>query len=271
MLVVIKKYRLIFIGIALVLGSFMVYAVNLPNKEHANLIERLLLSLSTPFKRNSAQATGSANSFIRDYIALVDTQQENRQLREQLKTLYARDIANREAVLANERLTKLLNLRDSLKSPAMTALVIGEDGYPWFKTITINCGEADGIREGYPVVAATGIVGQVIKVAPRSARVLLFTDHASSIAAMVQRTRARGVVKGKGGTRCNLEFTMREDDVKVGDMVVSSGIGRIFPRGLPIGEVTMVKKGEYGIFQAIELRPSVDLARLEEVLVLAPQ
>lgn len=271
MLAFLKKYRFIFIGIALVLGSFMVYAVNLPHKEHANFAERLLLSLISPLQRNSAQATGSLSGFIRDYLDLVQVQQDNRQLREQLKVMYAREIASREAVEANGRLTKLLSLRDSLRWPAITATVVGEDGYPWFKTVSIDRGEADGIREGYPVVAAAGVVGQVTKVSPHSARVLLFTDHASAIAGMVQRTRARGVIKGKGGTRCTLEFTMREEDVKVGDIVVASGIGRIFPKGLPIGEVTMVKKGEYGIFQSIELRPAVDLARLEEVLVLAPQ
>lgn len=271
MLILIKKYRLALLGIVLVLGAFIVFAVNLPHKEHANIVERLVLSLAAPLQQNSAQATGSFNRFFRDYLSLVNVQLENTQLREQLKILYARDIANREAVQANDRLTKLLNLRNSLSLPAITAMVVGEDGYPWFKSITIDRGDADGVREGYPVVAAAGIIGQVTKVTHHSARVLLFTDHASAISGMVQRTRARGVVKGKGGTRSNLEFTMREEDVKVGDLVISSGIGQIFPKGLPIGEVAMVKKGEYGIFQSIELRPSVDLARIEEVLVLIPR
>lgn len=252
------------------IGAFLIYAVNLPHKEHANSIERFLLYLATPIQHGAARVTGSFTGYFSTYFDLVSVQQDNKRLREQLKTMYARDIANREAVQANERLTKLLNLRDTLRMPSVTASVVGEDGYPWFKSITIDRGEIDGIREGYPVVAAAGIVGQVTKVAPHTARVLLFTDHASAIAGMVQRTRARGVVKGKGGTRSNLEFTMREEDVKVGDVVISSGIGRIFPKGLPIGEVSMVKKGEYGIFQSIELRPAVDLSRLEEVLVLAP-
>jgi rod shape-determining protein MreC len=271
MFALIKKFRLLLLGIVLIFGAFLVYAVNLPRKEHANAIERLILSLTSPLQRTVAAATSSANSFVHDYLDLVNVKQENRRLLEQLKLMNAREIANREALLANDRLTKLLGLRDSLQLPSITASVIGEDGYPWFKSIIINRGEADGIREGFPVVAAAGVVGQVTKISARSARVLLFTDNASAIAGMVQRTRARGVIKGKGGTRCSLEFTMREDDVKVGDQVVTSGIGRIFPKGLSIGEVTMVKKGEYGIFQSIELRPSVDLSRLEEVLVLAIQ
>jgi len=267
----IKKFRLLLLGITLVLGAFLVYAVNLQHKEHANAVERLILSITAPFQRTVSSASGSLNIVFRDYLGLVNVKHENWLLREQLKTMNAREIASREAMQANERLTKLLGLKESLRLPAITATVTGEDGYPWFKTIMINRGEADGVREGYPVVAAAGVVGQVTKTSPHSSRVLLFTDHASAIAGMVQRTRARGVIKGKGGTRCTLEFTMREEDVKVGDQVVSSGIGRIFPKGLPVGEVTMVKKGEYGIFQSIELRPAVDLARLEEVLVLPLQ
>ena len=118
------------------------------------------------------------------------------------------------------------------------------------------------------VVAADGVVGQVVKVALTSSRVLLLTDHSSGIAATIQRSRARGVVKGKGDGLCQLEFTTREEDVKVGDMVISSGIGGVFLKGLPIGEVTMVKRGEYGIFQTVTIHPSVNIAHLEDVLVV---
>ncbi len=146
--------------------------------------------------------------------------------------------------------------------------MIGEDGSPWFKTILIDRGTADGLREGMPVVASDGVVGQLVKVTAGSSRVLLLTDHASGIAGIVERSRARGVVKGKGGGRCSLDFTLHEEDVKVGDTIIASGIGGVFPKGLPIGEVTMVKKGEYGIFQTVELRPRVNISRLEEVLVI---
>jgi len=158
-----------------------------------------------------------------------------------------------------------------LQIPSLAASVTGEDASPWFKTIMINRGEVDGLREGMPVVAADGIIGQLVKVVARSSRVLLITDHASGVASIIQRSRARGVVKGKGDGSCSLEFSMASEDVKVGDTVITSGIGGIFPKGLKIGEVSMVKKGEYGIFQTVEVRPTVNLARLEEVLVLLQQ
>jgi rod shape-determining protein MreC len=119
-----------------------------------------------------------------------------------------------------------------------------------------------------PVLGSAGVVGQIVRVSANSSRVLLLTDHSSGIASTIQRSRARGVVKGRGEGLCSLEFAIREEDVKVGDQVVTSGIGGIFPKGLPIGEVTMVKRGEYGVFQNITIRPAVDILHLEEVLVV---
>jgi len=146
--------------------------------------------------------------------------------------------------------------------------VVAEEVTPWFRTVVVNRGSQDGIREGLPVVALNGVVGRVIKIGATSAKVLLLTDHASAIAATIQRSRARGVVKGGGGNLCSLEFASRQDDIKLGDIVITSGIGGVYPKGIPIGEVTMVKKGEYGIFQTVTIRPSVNLSRLEELLVL---
>jgi rod shape-determining protein MreC len=97
---------------------------------------------------------------------------------------------------------------------------------------------------------------------------LLLTDHASAISATIQRSQARGVLKGKGGTSCSLEFTVREDDVKVGDIVATSGTGGVFQKGLPLGEVTMVRKAEYGMFQTIDVKPAVNTLHLDEVLVV---
>jgi rod shape-determining protein MreC len=159
-------------------------------------------------------------------------------------------------------------MKNTLRVTTMAASVIGEDGAPWFKTIIIDRGEVDGLREGMAVLTSEGVVGQLLKVAARSSRVMLLTDNASAIASVVQRSRARGVVKGKGGGQCVLDFAVHDEDVKVGDMVVTSGIGDVFPKGMPVGEVTMVKKGDFGIFQSIEVRPAVNITRLEEVLVL---
>ncbi len=271
MLDLIKKYRIhIVTGVAL-LGVFVFYSLNLKQKSHANAFERGVQNVMVPFYRVVDRVNNGITTIWDDYLDLVNVRRENKELRESVKALNARLLQTHEAVLANERLNKLLEMKNTLHDPTMAASVIGEDGAPWFKTILIDRGEVDGLREGMAVVTSEGVVGQLVKVAAHSSRVLLLTDNASAVAGVVQRSRARGVVKGKGGGRCALEFALHDEDVKVGDMVVASGIGGVFPKGMPVGEVTMVKKGDFGIFQTIEVRPAVNITRIEEVLVLLQQ
>lgn len=265
------RYRRFLLTAVLFLVAFFTYALNLRNKEHANPVERAVMEVTAPIAACGTLVTGTLGDIWNNYIDLIDVRQENIALRKSVKRLNERIVANNEALAANQRLKALLDLKNEVALPSLAVSVIGEDSSAWFKTLVVDRGSADGLLEGMPVVAAGGIVGRLVKVAPNSSRVLLLTDHASAIAAVVQRSRARGVVRGAGGGRCSLEFTVKDEDVKVGDAVISSGIGGVFPKGLPIGEVTMVKKGEYGVFQTIEVRPAVNIGKLEEMLVLVKQ
>ncbi len=268
MLEFIKKYWIRILAGAALFTALIFYSLNLRHKESTNTFEKAVISLSSPIVWTVSRTDNFIGSIWDDYLYLVNVEGDNRKLRETDKILNRRLIESREAVLENERLKKLIGLREKLPDPSIAAAVIAEDNSPWFKTITVDRGRKDGISEDQPVVAPAGVVGRVVKAAGNSSRVLLLTDHASSISAVVQRSRARGIVKGKGGNMCSLEFSERGDDVRIGDIVLSSGIGGVFPKGLPIGEVTMVKKGAYGIFQTVDIRPFVYVPRLEEVLVV---
>jgi rod shape-determining protein MreC len=271
MIKLLVRHKRFLLTAVFLLAVFLVYALNLRNKEHANPVERSVMTLTAPIAEGGTAVTGAVDTIWSDYIDLLEVRQENVKLRKTVQRLNERVVAGNEAVMANARLKALLDLKGTLNTPSLAVSVIGEDSSAWFKTLVVDRGSSDGLTEGMPVLAAGGVVGRLVKVAPNSSRVLLLTDHASAIAALVQRSRARGVVRGAGGGRCSMEFTVKEDDVKVGDAVVSSGIGGVFPKGLPIGEVTMVKKGEYGVFQTIEVRPTVNIANLEEMLVLFRQ
>jgi rod shape-determining protein MreC len=118
------------------------------------------------------------------------------------------------------------------------------------------------------VIAPEGVVGQILKTAPYHSTVLLITDYSSAIDAIVQRTRAKAIVEGRGENRCQLKYLLRSEDVSVGDVAITSGLGGNFPKGLMVGEIRKVEKMEHGIFQYAELVPSVDLTKLEEVLVI---
>lgn len=263
-----RKYALpILIGVGL-LAALITYSLNLPRAYKANLLERGVNGSLAPVQKQADRSGGFFVHLWQDYLALVGLKQENDQLKHDIKQLNSSLIAANEALRENERLVRLLDLRKSTHEQTVAAQVIGEDVTPWFRTLTIDRGSDSGIRDGMPVVAVDGVVGQTIKVTSSSSRVLLLTDHASAIAAMIQRSRARGVVKGHGENLCSLEFAMRGEDVQIGDQVISSGVGGIFAKGMPIGEVAMVKKGEYGIFQTVTIRPFVNTAHLEEVLVV---
>lgn len=263
-----KKQKMFLFSLAAIFAAIILYSTSLRDREHANIFERGVMTVTAPFMGVIADANNRLLSIWNDYINLVGVQRENRELRESVKVMNRNVQEIQDALIANERLKKLLDLKSSLTVASVAANVIGEESAPWFRTIVIDRGGVDGLEEGMPVVATSGIVGRIVKVAPNSARVLLLTDHASAIAATIQRSRARGVVKGKGGGACSLEFALREEDVKVGDVVITSGIGGVFPKGIAIGEVSMVRKGEYGMFQLVDIRPAVNVSRLEEVLVL---
>lgn len=263
-----KKYAFpLLTGIG-ILTALVFFSLNIPHNREANVIERSLLSVLSPLLQPVHRISGFVEDVWDGYVLLVDTHRENLQLREGIRALNVRVMEGNEAVLANQRLELLLDIKKNIKEPTIAASVIGEDVTSWFRTLVINRGSSSGIREGMAVVSAEGVVGQTIKVSSSTARVLLLTDHSSGIAATIQRSRARGVIKGKGEMLCTLEFTTREEDVKVGDTVITSGIGGVFLKGLPIGEVTMVKRGEYGIFQTVTIKPAVNLSHLEEVLVV---
>jgi len=118
------------------------------------------------------------------------------------------------------------------------------------------------------VISAAGVIGQILKTAPHYATVLLITDYNSAIDSIVQRTRAKAIVEGKGENRCQLKYLLRTEEVAVGDAVVTSGLAGNFPKGLMVGEIKGVDKKGHGVFQYAELVPSVDLTKLEEVFVV---
>ncbi|MDD2853262.1 MAG: rod shape-determining protein MreC [Desulfuromonadaceae bacterium] len=263
-----KKYLYqLLTGIGIV-AALLFFSLNIPHSTEANVVERTLFSALSPLFQPVSRAGKFVENIWNSYIYLVNTQQENTQLREDIRNLNTQVREGNEALLANKRLQRLLDMKKYVNEPTVAASVIGEDVTSWFRTLVINRGSSSGIREGMSVVSSDGVVGQTIKVSTSSARVLLLTDHASGIAATIQRSRARGVIKGKGESLCTLEFTTHEEDVKVGDAVITSGMGGVFTKGLPIGEVTMVKRGEYGIFQTVFIRPAVNLSHIEEVLIV---
>lgn len=189
-------------------------------------------------------------------------------LRAQNEEMRARLAALEEARQENERLRELVEFVETRELEAVGARVIGKPATLWEGVITIDRGTAEGVRPGMPVLAAQGLIGQIVEVTQHSSRVRLITDQRSGVSAMLQATRAEGIVNGSIEGDITLDFVSRESTVTVGEAVLTSGMGGVYPKGLLIGEVADVQINEADLFPRIRLRPTADLAGLEEVVVL---
>jgi rod shape-determining protein MreC len=211
---------------------------------------------------------GGIGGVWRRYIFFAGLEEENRKLRREIVSLRGEINQYREMYLEGMRLKKLLNLKENINYPTVIAKIIGGSRSSVFKMILINRGTADGVKEGFPVLTSEGVIGRIVESSWNVSRVLLLIDNNSNIDALIQRSRAQGVLQGRGGDGCILKYVQCSEDVRVGDNVISSGLAGVFPKGLLLGVVKKVQKKEFGLFQEISVSPAVDLSRLEEALVI---
>jgi rod shape-determining protein MreC len=233
----------------------------------ADRLGRLLLDVMAPFQRVGSVAAREVGELWRDAAGLFRRRAELDWMQSRITTLEEQTVHLEEALQENARLRDLLAFKERLAGEVLAAAVVGRDATGLARTLTIDRGERDGVVKGAAVLAPAGIVGQVFLASAHAARVLLITDHNSGVDAIVQRTRARGIVEGTVNEGCGLKFVKRTEDLQPGDVVVTSGVDGIFPRGLPIGQLTGVDKRGQGLFQYATVRPFVNFDRLEEVLV----
>lgn len=231
-------------------------------------LESLLIEVTAPVLAVGARLKDGCLRLWRGYFYLVGVQAENEALKQRLAQLEAQAHLYQEAKLEQERLRRLLELKVQLALPVQGARIIGYEITPWFKCALLDKGAREGLQRGMGVVNAEGVIGRLVECYPHYAKVLLLLDRSSAVDALVQRTRLRGILAGDGGRGCRLKYIHKDQDVQVGDLVLTSGVGGIFPAGLPLGKVTAVDRKSPGIFQEVEVTPAVDFMRLEEVLVI---
>jgi rod shape-determining protein MreC len=233
----------------------------------ADWLGRFFLEVMAPLQRSTAAVGRTVAASWHDVAELVGARNENVALRGRVRRLEEDLDRLSEVDLENARLRKLLEFRETLRGEVLTARVIGRDATGFARTLTIDRGEADGVARGAAALAPEGVVGQIFLASRHAARVLLVSDHNSGVDALVQRTRARGIVQGTVDAGCALKYVKRTEDVQVGDALVTSGLDGIFPKGLPIGRVVAIDKRGQGLFQSAEVAPRVDFDRLEELLI----
>jgi rod shape-determining protein MreC len=262
------RYRTPLLLILTLLLVFTVLSLSLKRSPALRKVQGLVISMTAPGLEGLEYLGRSAKQLWQGYFYLVGVRRQNAELQRRLEEYKQREVGFQEAQQALTRLEGLLDLKRQVALPVIGARIIAYDPSLWSRSAILNQGKAQGVKDGLPVLAPQGIVGRIVGVYPEYSKVMLIVDRKSSADAMVQRTRIRGMLKGKGGNRCTLEFVPKSADVQVGDLVLASGLVGLYPKGLVFGKVTAANKKNPGVFQEIEVTPNVDLSTLEEVLVV---
>ena len=233
-----------------------------------NPAEQLIVEIAAPFQKLIKLTINLTKDFWLNYFYLIDVRHENSRLKQEINSLRRDNSRYRELLATHERLRKLLQFKEVIRRPVIAAQVIGQDPTGWFKSIIIDKGKRAGLKWDMPVVNASGVVGRIVSISTDYAKVLLIVDQNSSVDCLTQQSRDRGMVKGLSTDVCKMDYMAKSSDAVVGDMVITSGLGGIFPKGLPVGKISRVKEVSGEFFKVIEVAPSVDFSKLEEVLVI---
>jgi rod shape-determining protein MreC len=227
-----------------------------------------VLDIAVPIQKGVTTPVEVVRRVFRDYVALLDLRAENQRLHEELVRLGEENLQLQEALVASERLQAIAGMRTEFETPMLPSEIVGLDVSPWFRSVLLDRGRGNGVRPGMPVITDEGVVGLVTATSQRASKAMLLLDAQSAIDCVVQRSRARGIAKGQGTGGLEFEFVVRGADVQQGDVVITSGIGGTYPKGLRVGTVESLSSPDASLVQKATLRPAVDLSRLEQVFVL---
>lgn len=268
MLSFLRRNQVLISAFLSVLLSLYIIAPAAKGQHRADPIGPLIMAVMRPFQTGILSSVLGIRNVFSSYAALRGLSTENERLKSRVRDLEAERSRLLEEESTNKRLRELMDFRAEWAPKAKVASVIGSSASAWFQTLILNKGKADGIEKGMAVMSTLGVVGQVVSVNARNAKVLLITDSHSGVDAMGQRSRARGIVTGSIETGPIMKYVKRSDDLQEGDRLVTSGLDGVFPKGLSVGTVSKVNKKNFGLFQYVEVNLAVDPRRLEEVLVV---
>jgi rod shape-determining protein MreC len=256
----------------LVVGIFAIYGISQKkfNLDEPSLFNQIVTEVVSPLQASLANSKKSLASLWENYLLIVNTSKENTVLKKQISRLESDIFTMEEVRKENLRLKRLLNYSEQVGSQKVLAQVIGWDSANEFKVIRINKGTRDGIQIMSPVITDNGLVGYVYRATSNYSDVLTILDQNNRVDVVVERTRTHGIVEGVYDFKCALKYVIRNEPVEVGDKLITAGVGGIYPKGVKVGMITDISKENFGMTLSIEVVPSVDFDKLEEVLVLMP-
>ena len=266
------RYRVVLSCGFFLLVSLGLAAVNRRASYPIDPVGVVLLEVMHPLQIGVTAASHYVGLAWGRYVALWSLRQENEELHKRVQELERTVRRADEIERANRRLGKLIELENrlgDLGKQTVAARIVGRSPSVWVKTVVLDKGSNQGVSKGMAVLAPEGVVGQVVAASRNAAQVLLVADMNSAVDAVMSHTRAHGIVSGTRDGSCTLKYVEQLDDIIVGDAVVTSGQDGIFPKNQMIGTVKRVGTQDGGMFQDVEVKLNVDLAKVEEVLVVA--
>lgn len=246
-----------------VLFAFVVLLLVSSSSGRFGVFHQLTLETLGPLQSFFTKASLGTTKFKDRYIALWNLQAENERLRQELETYHAQLDEYRDAYSRNRFLETALEFKKQNSFPALMARVVGKDPSFWFQTLIVDRGENDGVLTGMVARSFRGVVGQVVQVSDNYSKILLANAPSSAIDSIVQNSRVRGILKGAGEQGYTLQYVLKNAKVKVGDQIVTAGIGGVFPSGITLGTVSKVHSKRRGMFLDIMVEPAVDFSRME--------
>lgn len=249
---------------------FALYAVSRRELAYdaASPFEKYMIEVMAPIQRVIVSMKSKVTTAVDDYFFNVGASDDNRLLRKKLLEYESKLFQSSEVDLENKRLRGLLAANQEIKAKRLLAQIVAWDASSDFKVIRINRGSNDGLKLLSPIITDEGLVGYVYRLTYNYADVLTILDANNRIDAIVERERTHGIVEGYSKNRCMMKYVARTAPLLLGDLVMTSGLGNIYPKGIKIGKITRIEKDSYGITQHVELTPAVDFGKLEEVIVL---
>lgn len=261
-----NKAFLIFV--ILIVITIFIMTIDYHGESYLEWVEGLVLKTLSPMNRGISIFSNSIKNYIRAIAEFKEVEEKNKILIEETKILLQENAILKEKLISYDRLKKLLELRESFSFQMIPALVISREPGNWFNSIIIDKGTKDGVQKNMAIATYSGLVGKVVSVDHHSSKVLLILDQRSAVGSMIQRSRDIGVLKGSEKNYCYMEYLSRDADIKIGDLVITSGLGSVFPKGITIGKVIEIKKDSHALFQEVLINPRVDFTKLEEVFVV---
>jgi rod shape-determining protein MreC len=268
---VLGRYRNLIILVGVLFLQVLGLAVQVKrgggDSENTRLIRIWAVDAVTPLERGLVWIQSSSRTLWHDYFYLRGVRAENRELKEQIEQMRLEQVRLSEDAAQAHRLQTLLAFKEQFIAKTVAAQVIGSSGSDLSRMVYIDKGEDAGLKRDMAVITADGIVGKVLLVYPSVSQVLLINDQTSGVGVILEKSRLQGVLRGTANGEVVLERVMSDEQVPVGEKVLTSGGDQIFPKGLPVGTVTKVGGGK-DLFLNVQVKPAADLSRLEEVLVL---